>query len=698
MYMRIKDIPILKLINLAAIFIYANWAFCQNNSVYYANESQHGYFEASNSAEQPCITQQQYIALEQEVQTNCRLLHLNQPVQNRILSTAFSWPLRAAAGFTDCGFYGISAHVDHDNAATTYKDYNCGTIAYDGHKGTDIATYPFGFYKMDNNQVEVIAAAPGTIVGRSDGNFDRNCAMNNSTANYIIIRHSDGSTALYWHMKKNSVTTKTVGQTVVAGEYLGVVGSSGSSTGPHLHFEVWSGSTNATVVDPYTGTCNILNASSWWAVQKPYTEPSILKASVHTTDVVTPGCPTTEIPNESTIYTIPFQGAGLSAGYAKFYVFFRNETTGMNVSGSILNPDGSIFNSWNFTSTTTYNFSWRSWSKLLPTNPGVYTFKATYNGTSCSQTFTIVNPALTATITTNKSTNICQGDSIILTASTGNSYLWSNGLTSKSITVKTGGSYNVTVYYGGGSSSTSAATIVTVNSLPTATITASSPTAFCLGDSVVLTSSVGNSYVWNNGLTSRSITVKTNGNYNVKVTDVNGCSKTSSNTNVTVITPQNNLTIVARNDTLFSPYNAKNYWYKTGTATPIDSGLFYKCTQSGSYYAIGKDVNGCNAKSNTTNTNCTVTAVSQIKNDAKISVFPNPTDNLINIEITGNKNNHYTFRLVNTLGQIMITEQEKIVDNSVYKVLSLSTFPSGLYLLYIESENERTVVKINKSR
>jgi murein DD-endopeptidase MepM/ murein hydrolase activator NlpD len=81
---------------------------------------------------------------------------------------------------------------------------------------------------MDNNLVEVIAAAPGTILAVHDGEFDRNCTSNSLTANYIMIQHADGSQALYWHMKNVSVTTKTVGQTVTAGEHLGVVGSSGS--------------------------------------------------------------------------------------------------------------------------------------------------------------------------------------------------------------------------------------------------------------------------------------------------------------------------------------------------------------------------------------------------------------------------------------------------------------------------------------
>jgi murein DD-endopeptidase MepM/ murein hydrolase activator NlpD len=351
-------------------------------------------------AAHPEISPAQYEMLDKQCAENARLLKLDTLACKDALTTALSWPVQAAPGFTDCSYYSISAYVDHDPAAGSYQDYNCGTRSYDGHKGTDIYTYPFPFYKMDNSQVEIIAAAPGTILNKADGNFDRNCASNALPANYVIIQHADGSRALYWHMKNGSVTTKAIGQTVVAGEYLGVIGSSGSSSGPHLHFEIWSGATSATYNDPYAGTCNLINATSWWSSQKPYYEPALLKASVHTTDVVTPGCPTTETPNESTSYLLPFQGSGLPAGYAKFYIFIRNTQVGMTANMSILNPGGSTFTSWTYTSATYYNSSWAAWSKALPTIAGTYTFQATYNGGSCAQTFDIltsvdVNPAAT---------------------------------------------------------------------------------------------------------------------------------------------------------------------------------------------------------------------------------------------------------------------------------------------------------------
>jgi hypothetical protein len=180
---------------------------------------------------------------------------------------------------------------------------------------------------------------------------------------------------------------------------LGVVGSSGSSTGPHLHFEVWSTTSSSSYKDPYSGACNLLNVNSWWAAQKPHAEPAILKASVHITDIDMPGCDTTEIPYESTSFTIPFQGPGLSPGYAKFYIFIRDEVSGTTVNIGIHNPDNSLFGSgWIFNCNNNYNGLYWGWSKLLPTIAGTYTFQATYNGITCSQSFNIIT---TTGITTN---------------------------------------------------------------------------------------------------------------------------------------------------------------------------------------------------------------------------------------------------------------------------------------------------------
>ncbi|NJM15020.1 MAG: hypothetical protein HC896_06250, partial [Bacteroidales bacterium] len=123
-------------------------------------------------------------------------------------------------------------------------------------------------------------------------------------------------------------------------------------------------------------------------------------------------------------------------------------------------------------------------------------------------------------------TEFCQGDSVTLTAAyNGGDYVWSNGQTTRSIVVKTSGSYHVQITGTNGCASTSAPIGVTVNPLPVVDILANGPVNFCAGDSVVLTASSPTAvlYNWSNLQTTAAITVKGAGTYSVTVTDAKGC-------------------------------------------------------------------------------------------------------------------------------------------------------------------------------
>ena len=136
-------------------------------------------------------------------------------------------------------------------------------------------------------------------------------------------------------------------------------------------------------------------------------------------------------------------------------------------------------------------------------------------------------------VTISGNTTFCQGGSVTLTSQGTGTYLWSpNGETTQAISATQSGSYSVTVT-NNGCSVTSQATTVTVNQLPTATITPQSNTTFCQGGFVTLTASGGGTYLWNTGATTQAINATQSNNYTVVVT-ANGCSATSTATSVTV--------------------------------------------------------------------------------------------------------------------------------------------------------------------
>jgi hypothetical protein len=123
---------------------------------------------------------------------------------------------------------------------------------------------------------------------------------------------------------------------------------------------------------------------------------------------------------------------------------------------------------------------------------------------SCSATSSVTAVTVTpptATITAVAPVTFCMGGSVVLSANVADSYSWSNGATSQSITVANAGSYSVTIT-SNGCSATSAATGVTVNTLPGANI--SGTTTSC--GAVSLTASGGTTYTWSGGNTPSSAT------------------------------------------------------------------------------------------------------------------------------------------------------------------------------------------------
>lgn len=97
------------------------------------------------------------------------------------------------------------------------------------HGGIDIAA---------PNGTPILAAKAGVVVISQYGS---------SYGNYVVLSHPDGTRTLYAHMSQRSVSA---GDTVSQGQTVGLVGSTGSSTGNHLHFETWTGSSSSSRVNP----------------------------------------------------------------------------------------------------------------------------------------------------------------------------------------------------------------------------------------------------------------------------------------------------------------------------------------------------------------------------------------------------------------------------------------------------------------
>ncbi len=225
-------------------------------------------------------------------------------------------------------------------------------------------------------------------------------------------------------------------------------------------------------------------------------------------------------------------------------------------------------------------------------------------GTSLPQTLAVLVNSVSASITANGPTTFCQGDSVILTSSPGTAYLWSDGETSSSITVYTSNSYTVTVTGSGGCTAASSATIVSVNSLPNATLNTDGPVKLCQGGNVTLKATFSSVFVetynWSNGANSQSITVDSSGTYQVTLT-ANGCTAVSQAVTVIVYpAPPANITASGAitfckggSVTLTAPANSKYTWSSGQTTQAITVAV------TGNYSVTVTNANGCTATSAT---------------------------------------------------------------------------------------------------
>jgi hypothetical protein len=147
----------------------------------------------------------------------------------------------------------VLRYVDHDPGPGV-RDYMCGGITGDGHKGVDIA---IGDLATMAAGVEVRAAAAGVVDALRDGVADvsvneggREAIAGRECGNGIRLAHGDGWTTWYCHLRRGSLMVKQ-GDRVAAGQPLGLVGLSGETSFPHVHFDVRHGDA---IVDPFVGT------------------------------------------------------------------------------------------------------------------------------------------------------------------------------------------------------------------------------------------------------------------------------------------------------------------------------------------------------------------------------------------------------------------------------------------------------------
>lgn len=167
----------------------------------------------------------------------------------------------------------IQQFVDNDSSPNA-QDFRCSGLTYDGHKGTDFALNTVSDLR---NSVDVLASAPGIVVGARDGMVDqlmteenRDTVRGRECGNGVAIDHGNGWTTQYCHLMQGSVSVKE-GDTVERGQTIGHVGLSGSTQFPHVHLSVRK---DGETVDPFNAaeseTCSSEDLQSLWDTTPEY--------------------------------------------------------------------------------------------------------------------------------------------------------------------------------------------------------------------------------------------------------------------------------------------------------------------------------------------------------------------------------------------------------------------------------------------
>lgn len=357
------------------------------------------------------------------------------------------------------------------------------------------------------------------------------------------------------------------------------------------------------------------------------------------------------------------------------------------------------------TSSSTTGNSWSnaaSTQTITVNSSGTYTVTVT-NSNGCSDisdpvTINVTNapaPSISAS-----SLQACTGETITLTSTAADSYLWSNGETTQSVTVNATGTFTVTTTNtdacnGVGTSNPITVTFNTV----TPTITASATQA-CSGEVVTLTSTTADSYVWSNGATTQSIQVTTSGTYSVVTTNADACAGvgTSNTVNVNFTTTPTAAGSFTTNGNIVTFSNtstgASTYSWDFGDFTNSSaSAPVHAYAVNGDYQVVLTAINGNCSDTVVFNVSITV-SVEELMGIANVVVYPNPTSDELFVSFDNQTGNDMQIELVDQLGRVIYSENE-IQQIGFNKIgLNLSHVSDGIYSVLIHSGNNTITKRI----
>jgi hypothetical protein len=327
---------------------------------------------------------------------------------------------------------------------------------------------------------------------------------------------------------------------------------------------------------------------------------------------------------------------------------------------------------------------------------GTYTYYVSQyntNGDESPRTaITVVvnaNP-VAPTISADGPTSFCTGGSVQLTSSESSGIVWSNSSTNATITVSSSGSFSVTYTDANGCSATSSAVNVNVSNAPIPTISAPQTQA-CSGDSVTLTSSPADTYLWSNGETNPSITVLQGGSFTVTTTNSDACAGVGTSDPVSITfgtTPTASGSFTSSGNVVTftnASSNATSYSWDFGDATNSSaSSPVHAYAANGLYTVTLTAING-NCTDQTTLSVLINLSLEELSGLNDVVLFPNPSSDKAILSFQSTNNQDAQLNVVNQLGQLVISNHVELHEGINNLTIESSEFANGIYFINVQT-------------
>lgn len=333
---------------------------------------------------------------------------------------------------------------------------------------------------------------------------------------------------------------------------------------------------------------------------------------------------------------------------------------------------------------------------ITASTSGTYVVTVTDGNCTANDTI-IITVATNPTVLLGNDTAICNGNSITLDAGAGaSSYSWNTGETTQTITVDTSGTYSVTITNAAGCSGFDSI-LVTVNANPTVDL--GGDTTICEGESITLDAGAGaDSYLWNTGDSTQTITVDTEGAYSVVVTNAAGCFATDTiEVEINDLPSADSIIVSGASPTFtFEAENAENVddysWdFGDGNTSSLEnpSHTYIPSANNQDYTVTLVISNDCGSDTLTTTVTIDGTSIRDL--DAGVlKMYPNPTQQTVTID---NQSKYMMKNIVitNVLGQQVMT----VKAESNQQTIDVSKLTSGMYHVTIEFEEGKAYRKLD---